>query len=53
VLRDPELMARIVETSSDLETAAHHLVEAANHVGGPDNISVVLLRLVEKADIPT
>jgi protein phosphatase len=52
MLRDPTLMARIIERSPDLETAAHRLVEAANHAGGEDNISVALLRVLEKPDIP-
>ena len=48
-LRDPDLMARIIQTAPDLETAAHRLVEAANHSGGRDNIAVALLRVTERA----
>jgi protein phosphatase len=51
MLREPSFMARVIEMSPDLETAAHRLVEAANHAGGQDNISVALLRVFEKADI--
>lgn len=51
-LRDPALMARIMQSAPDLETVAHRLVQAANHSGGRDNIAVALLRLTERADIP-
>jgi len=52
-LREPALMARIIETAPNLDVAAYRLVEAANHTDGRDNISAVLLRLVELPDIPT
>ena len=51
-LRDPDLMARIIQSAPDLETVAHRLVEAANHSGGRDNIAVALLRVTEREDIP-
>jgi len=51
-LRDPGLMTRIIRSVPDLETAAHRLVQAANHSGGRDNIAVALLRVKERADIP-
>lgn len=53
MLHDPVLMAQITGSTPDLETAAHRLVEAANHAGGMDNISVALMRIVERPDIPT
>ena len=37
---------RIVNSTSSPFLACHHLVEAANAAGGPDNISVVLVRAV-------
>jgi protein phosphatase len=52
-LRDPALMVRIVELAPSLGAAAHRLVEAANHAGGRDNISVTLLRIHQEPDIPT
>jgi protein phosphatase len=51
-LRNPVWMARIIHAVPGLETAAHRLVQAANHNGGQDNISVGLLRITERADIP-
>lgn len=53
MLRDPKMISRIIEISPDLETATRRLVEAANHAGGQDNISVALVRVMEKKDIPT
>jgi protein phosphatase len=53
MLRDPKMISRIIEISPDLETATHRLVEAANHAGGQDNISVALVRVMEKKNIPT
>jgi serine/threonine protein phosphatase PrpC len=47
------MMAEIIQSAPALSAAAHRLVKAANHVGGQDNISVVLLHLVEVPDIPT
>ena len=52
-VRENDLMVRLVETAPSLETAAHRLVDAANHAGGSDNIAVGLLRVHERADIPT
>lgn len=51
-LRDPEIVVRTIQSTPDLGVAAHRLVESANHVSGQDNISVVLLRIVEYPDIP-
>ncbi len=51
MLREPALMVRIIKSAPDLRTAACRLVEAANHAGGQDNLSVVLLALVEQPDI--
>lgn len=52
-LRDPGLMARIIQSAPDLQVAAHRLVEAANHTGGHDNITAGLVRVTTAPDIPT
>ena len=52
MVRDPALMARMIESAPNLDSAAYRLVEAANHAGGADNIAVALLHIVEKPDIP-
>jgi protein phosphatase len=41
---EPELI-RIIKTAPNPEMACHEMVRAANAAGGPDNISVVLVRL--------
>ncbi len=41
-----EKIARIVRESATLEQACQKLVDAANEAGGPDNISVILVRWV-------
>jgi serine/threonine protein phosphatase PrpC len=51
-LRDPTLMARIIQSTPDLETVTRRLVQAANHNGGRDNIAVALMRITERDDIP-
>lgn len=38
----------LVDHGADLETAARQLVDAANQAGGPDNISVVIMRPGER-----
>lgn len=53
MVRDPELVTRIIHTAPDLEAAVHRLIDAANHAGGKDNISVAILSIAEKPDIPT
>ena len=40
-----ERMRQLIYSTSDLETAAHRLVDAANDAGGEDNISVQLIRI--------
>jgi len=42
---DPEIQ-RIVTTQPDLQTAANRLIEGANEAGGPDNITVVLAKVM-------
>ena len=42
----PEEIASIVGDGSDLKRACAEMVEAANRVGGPDNITVVAARFV-------
>jgi protein phosphatase len=37
-------IATILATAPDLETACQLLVDAANEAGGPDNITVLLVR---------
>jgi protein phosphatase len=43
----PEEIAQIVTTTSSVQSACQKLVNAANEAGGPDNITVVLIRLPE------
>jgi protein phosphatase len=38
-------MATILKSTSDIEAACQLLVDAANEAGGPDNITVLLVRL--------
>ncbi len=52
MLRDTKIMERIILSAPDLQTAARRLIEAANHAGGRDNISVALMRMDELANIP-
>jgi predicted house-cleaning NTP pyrophosphatase (Maf/HAM1 superfamily) len=42
----PADMEEILRTTSDLKTAATKLVEKANSNGGPDNITVVLAKVM-------
>ncbi|NIP79075.1 MAG: protein phosphatase [Gemmatimonadetes bacterium] len=44
-LDDHDLRQVLLEHDDDLDTAADALVEAANQAGGPDNITVALVRL--------
>ena len=37
---------RIVQGQPDLQTAANRLIEEANNNGGPDNITVVLAKVM-------
>jgi len=46
VLED-ETIEDVLQAESDLETAARDLIETANQAGGPDNITVVLIRATE------
>ncbi len=41
-----EKIARIIRESTTLDQACQRLVDAANEAGGPDNISVILVRWV-------
>jgi serine/threonine protein phosphatase PrpC len=52
MLREPVFMVRIIDSTTDLDIAARRLVEAANHAGGVDNISVALLRMLDVPDLP-
>ncbi len=48
----PEDMAQIASTSVDLATICHGLIEFAKQGGGVDNITCMMLRLVEVAPAP-
>lgn len=50
MLRNPALMARIITGAPTLSVAVQRLIEAANLAGGQDNISAILLHLVQEAD---
>lgn len=43
-LTDPEILTVLQAHAHDLDAAAHALVDAANEAGGPDNITVALVR---------
>lgn len=43
-LTDDELLAVLSDHADDLDAAAHALIDAANGAGGPDNITVALVR---------
>ena len=44
VLADGDIEMMLTEQGRDLETIARHMVNTANERGGPDNISVILVR---------
>lgn len=46
VLADEEIAELLARHGEDLDTAARRMVERANERGGPDNISVILARIV-------
>ncbi len=46
MIRSEQEMARIMENASDPLQACHDLVDAANHNGGEDNISVIVVKAV-------
>lgn len=43
-LEDDDLLAVLRDHPDDIDAAAHALVDAANEAGGPDNITVALVR---------
>lgn len=45
VLSDDRISARLARDDDDLEAACEGLIEMANEGGGPDNISVILVRV--------
>jgi serine/threonine protein phosphatase PrpC len=47
MVRDPNRIVSIIEESPTLDLAAQRLVEGANAAGGKDNISVVLVRVMD------
>jgi len=44
VLMDDEIATILAEHGQDLEVSTQHMVEEVNRRGGPDNVSVVLIR---------
>lgn len=46
VLGDEEIAEILARHGDDLDAAARHMVERANERGGPDNISVILARVI-------
>ncbi len=52
VLDDEEMAAILTELEHDLEAATHRMVEEVNKRGGPDNVSIVLVRTGESRDRP-
>ncbi|HEY8555104.1 MAG TPA: Stp1/IreP family PP2C-type Ser/Thr phosphatase [Burkholderiales bacterium] len=42
VVTDEQIAEILAESSPDVDAAAHRLIERANALGGPDNISVIL-----------
>jgi protein phosphatase len=44
-----EIIAEALRSKRTSESKCHYLVEAARRAGGPDNITVVLLRAAETA----
>jgi hypothetical protein len=45
-------IAKVLETSPNLQAAVNRLVEEANEEGGRDNITVVAFRLEEEEEVP-
>lgn len=50
VLGDAEIAEILDQHRDDLDAAARRMIERANEGGGPDNISVILVRVVEDDD---
>ena len=48
VLQDSAIQQQLMRHGKNLDAAAKHLVEDANRMGGPDNISVILIRTDKK-----
>lgn len=46
VLSDDQISARLERDGDDLEAACERLIDMANEGGGPDNISVILARVI-------
>ena len=49
VLED-DTIEDLLRTGPDLPSKARDLIDAANHAGGPDNITVVLIRATDVGD---
>ena len=52
MVRDLETIADTIDSALTLDRAVRELVDAANRAGGQDNISVALLKITSKPDIP-
>lgn len=50
VVSDEDILATVTRYGTDLEGAAQALIQQANANGGPDNITVVLVRIVADAN---
>jgi protein phosphatase len=46
VISDEDILSVVTRYGTDLEGAARELIQQANDHGGPDNITVVLVRIV-------
>lgn len=44
---DKDIMEQILIANADLEESAQALIRAANEAGGHDNISLILIRMLE------
>jgi PPM family protein phosphatase len=49
MVTDPEIASTLL-TSASAQAAADRLVELANENGGVDNVSVIVLRVLQKSD---
>jgi serine/threonine protein phosphatase PrpC len=49
MVTDPEIASTLL-TSTSAQAAADRLVDLANENGGVDNVSVIVLRVLQKSD---
>jgi len=50
VVSDEEIGRVLCESRANLKKTARQLIDMANHAGGPDNISVILIKVEKKAE---